>query len=219
VDITCGNVWGKVPCTVEFTRIFCVFEVVNLSRSGLPLISFQLKPGEVVCLRGPSGCGKTQLLRSLIDLDCNQGQVRLQGEDRARIPPTQWRKRVALLPAESRWWSATVAEHFPSEPIDSLAELGFDAGTAGWLVDRLSSGEKQRLALLRLLANRPEVLLLDEPTANLDADNISRVESLVRHYLDDAEACCLWVSHDRSQCDRIATRILDMDSNGLQVSE
>ncbi len=196
-----------------------MFEVVNLSRSGLPLISLQLKPGELVCLRGPSGCGKTQLLRSLVDLDCNQGRVRLQGEDRERIPPTQWRKRVAFLPAESRWWSATVAEHFPSEQIDSLEELGFDAETAGWLVDRLSSGEKQRLALLRLLANRPEVLLLDEPTANLDVDNISRVENLVRKYLHETRATCLWVSHDRAQCDRIATHTLNMNSRGLQVSE
>lgn len=195
-----------------------MFEVDNLSRSGLPLVSLHLKPGELVCLRGPSGCGKTQLLRSLVDLDCNQGQVRLQGEAREHITPTLWRKRVALLPAESRWWSTTVAEHFPAGHIESLAELGFAADTAGWQVDRLSSGEKQRLALLRVLANRPDVLLLDEPTANLDAENISRVEGLVRQYLDDTQASCIWVSHDRFQCDRIAARTLEMDSTGLRVS-
>lgn len=195
-----------------------MFEVDNLSRNGLPLVSLRLEPGELVCLRGPSGCGKTQLLRSLVDLDCNQGQVRLQGEARENIPPTQWRKRVALLPAESRWWSATVAEHFPAGGIESLAELGFDADTAGWQVDRLSSGEKQRLALLRVLANHPDVLLLDEPTANLDAENIAHVEDLVRRYLDDTQASCLWVSHDRSQCDRIAARTLEMNDAGLQVS-
>ena len=196
-----------------------MFEVVNLSRNGLPLISLRLKPGELVCLRGPSGCGKTQLLRALVDLDYNRGLVRLRGEDREHTPPTRWRKRVGFLPAESRWWSATVADHFPSKRIDLLAELGFDAATAEWQVDRLSSGEKQRLALLRLLANRPEVLLLDEPTANLDADNISRVENLVRKYLDETQASCLWVSHDRSQCDRIATHTLNMSGSGLRVSE
>jgi ABC-type iron transport system FetAB ATPase subunit len=196
-----------------------VFEVSDLSRSGLPLISLRLKPGELVCLRGPSGCGKTQLLRSLVDLDCNQGSVSLLGESRTHIPPTQWRKRVAFLPAESRWWSATVAEHFPPGSIESLPELGFDAETAGWAVDRLSSGEKQRLALLRVLANHPEVLLLDEPTANLDADNIARVEKKVRQYLDDTRASCLWVSHDRLQCERIATRTLEMSSAGLRVAE
>ncbi len=195
-----------------------MFEVNDLSRSGLPLISLRLMPAELVCLRGPSGCGKTQLLRSLVDLDCNQGQVRLKGEARERIAPTLWRKRVAFLPAESRWWSATVAEHFPAGSLASLSELGFDAETAGWTVDRLSSGEKQRLALLRLLANRPDVLLLDEPTANLDADNIALVESLVRQYLDDTQASCLWVSHDRSQCDRIAARTLEMNGSGLRVS-
>ncbi len=194
-----------------------MFEVTELSRSGLPLISLRLKPGELVCLKGPSGCGKTQLLRSLVDLDCNQGVVCLRGDTREQIEPSKWRQRVGLLPAESRWWAATVAEHFPAGGVRSLEKLGLSADAGSWHIERLSTGEKQRLAILRLLANQPEVLLLDEPTANLDADNILRVESLVQHYLEETQACCLWVSHDKKQCQRIASRELEMDSAGLRA--
>jgi ATPase subunit of ABC transporter with duplicated ATPase domains len=126
---------------------------------------------------------------------------------------------VALLPAESQWWAATVAEHFATFDEQNLGRLGFEAGTGQWRIERLSSGEKQRLALLRLLANRPEVLLLDEPTANLDADNRQRVEILVREYLKDTGASCLWVSHDPAQLERLCDRRMTMNGDGrLEMS-
>ena len=83
-------------------------------------------------------------------------------------------------------------------------------------MERLSSGERQRLALARLLANRPRVLLLDEPTANLDPVNIHRVEQLVKDYLAEQQAACLWVTHTREQIARIADRELDLDVTGLR---
>jgi len=81
-------------------------------------------------------------------------------------------------------------------------------------VTHLSSGERQRLALLRVLANRPRVLLLDEPTANLDADNTRRVEQLITDYLNEQQAAALWISHDGAQCDRIASRTLQFSAGG-----
>ena len=193
-----------------------MFDVNNLTRPGLPPVSFRLGAGELVCLCGPSGSGKTQLLRALVDLDVNEGSVTLHGVLRESLPPPQWRRKVALLPAESRWWEATVAEHFTLLDDQSLQQLGFDQDVADWRVERLSSGEKQRLALLRVLANRPEVLLLDEPTANLDAVNTQRVEKLVRDYLRANRASCLWVSHDREQIERLSQRRLEMGPTGLR---
>ena len=81
---------------------------------------------------------------------------------------------------------------------------------------RLPADPEAWLALLRLLANRPRVLLLDEPTANLDPDNIRRVEQLVKEYLAEQQAACLWVTHTRDQIARIADRELDLDASGLQ---
>ncbi len=190
--------------------------VSELTRPGLCPVSFSLKAGELVCLSGPSGSGKTLLLRALVDLDVNEGNVSLHGVLRESLPPQQWRRRVALLPAESRWWEATVEEHFTVLDSQQLRQLGFDQDVADWRVERLSSGEKQRLALLRLLANRPEVLLLDEPTANLDATSTQRVERLVKDYLHATGASCLWVSHDRQQIDRLCDRCFEMAATGLR---
>jgi ABC-type multidrug transport system ATPase subunit len=193
-----------------------MFNVSELTRPGLRPVSFRLNAGELVCLSGPSGAGKTLLLRALADLDVNQGSVSLHGVLRESLPPQQWRRRVALLPAESRWWEATVAEHFTVLDSQQLRQLGFDQDVADWRVERLSTGEKQRLALLRLLANRPEVLLLDEPTANLDATGTLRVEQLVKDYLQATRASCLWVSHDRQQIERLCDRCFEMATTGLR---
>jgi ABC-type iron transport system FetAB ATPase subunit len=193
-----------------------MFNVSGLTHPGLPPVSFSLGAGELVCLSGPSGSGKTQLLRALVDLDINAGAVSLLGVSRESLPPQQWRRRVALLPAESRWWEATVAEHFTVLDRPQLQQLGFDEDISDWRVERLSSGEKQRLALLRLLANQPEVLLLDEPTANLDAVNAQRVEQLVKNYLRAKRASCLWISHDREQIERLCVRHFEMAESGLR---
>ncbi|HHH44747.1 MAG TPA: ATP-binding cassette domain-containing protein [Gammaproteobacteria bacterium] len=192
-----------------------LFEVSHLSRSGLSDISFSLDPGELVCLSGPSGSGKTLLLRALADLDVSAGRVCLGAVSREQVPPAEWRRRVAYLPAESRWWAPLVGDHFPDAQPAMFSQLGFGEEVAGWRVERLSSGERQRLALARLLANEPEVLLLDEPTANLDPVNTGKVESIVRAWLQAHRAACLWVTHDQAQTARIADRVLVLDSHGL----
>ncbi len=191
-----------------------MFQVDSLCCVGRPPVSFSLQAGELVCLSGPSGCGKTRLLRALIDLDPCEGTVTLNGARRESLPAALWRRRVALLPAESRWWAATVGEHFADPGAAPFDRLGLDPQAAGLAVERLSSGERQRLALLRVLAGRPEVLLLDEPTANLDAASIERVESLISQYLADSGAACLWVSHDREQRRRLCARSLAMTAEG-----
>ncbi len=192
-----------------------LFEVRHLSRSGLSDLSFSLAPGELVCLSGPSGSGKTLLLRALADLDVSSGQVSLGALGREQIEPQAWRRRVGYLPAESRWWAPLVGDHFPASQQAMFSQLGFGEEVAGWHVERLSSGERQRLALARLLANEPEVLLLDEPTANLDPVNTIKVEGIVRAWLQAHRAACLWVTHDQAQTARIADRVLVLDSTGL----
>ena len=86
-----------------------------------------------------------------------------------------------------------------------------------WSVARLSSGERQRLALLRVLANRPPVLLLDEPTANLDEATTARVEALLKDYRTLHGAGVLWVSHDPQQLRRVADRHLRIADGRLQI--
>ena len=86
-------------------------------------------------------------------------------------------------------------------------------------VMQLSSGERQRLALLRLLSNRPRVLLLDEPTANLDPENTRRIEALVTEYRREHDAAVIWVSHDTEQVKRVANRHFQLVDGEMQERE
>ncbi|MCS3763089.1 ABC-type iron transport system FetAB ATPase subunit [Bradyrhizobium centrosematis] len=75
-------------------------------------VSFDLQDGECVALQGPSGVGKTLLLRSIADLDPNEGAVKLDGTPREAVFAPAWRKQVTYLAAEPGWWSDIVQEHF-----------------------------------------------------------------------------------------------------------
>ena len=104
----------------------------------------------------------------------------------------------------------------PSTITDWLGHLGFAPDVLGWSVTRLSTGERQRLALVRLLAQTPEALLLDEATANLDPSNGARVESVVETYRATQGAAVLWVSHDPEQRRRIGGRSLVIRNERLE---
>ena len=190
--------------------------IAGLRSDGLGPIDLELDAGECVCLSGPSGAGKTRLLRALADLDPHDGTVELDGEAAERIHPAAWRRQVGLLPADCRWWAETVGEHFAGDARQLLPKVGLSEASLDWNIERLSSGERQRLGLLRLLANTPKVLLLDEPTANLDARNAERIEALIAEYRREHAAAVIWVSHDPEQVARVADRQLRIEDGRLR---
>ncbi|WP_295579650.1 ATP-binding cassette domain-containing protein [uncultured Lamprocystis sp.] len=186
----------------------------------LAQVSLCVDSGELVFVSGPSGSGKSLLLRAVADLDPHTGEVWLGAEARSAMLPARWRRRVGLLPAEAFWWTDTVGDHFPQAAAGAgasgtpppsglpalLSALGFEPDVLDWSVGRLSTGERQRLALARLLAQNPEALLLDEATANLDPSNRERVEQLIGGYRASRAAAVLWVSHDPEQRARLGGR-------------
>ncbi len=178
-------------------------------------VDLVLPPGRCVGLTGPSGAGKTLLLRALADLDPHEGQMFLDGVAAEEVEVNLWRRQVGLLPAESAWWHDVVGDHFSNIDEPSLAALGFTPEVLDWQIAKLSSGERQRLALLRLLVQRPKVLLLDEPTANLDAENTRRTEALLMDYARDHQAAILWVSHDLAQLRRNCNTIYTINGGRL----
>jgi len=190
----------------------------NIQATGLGPVSLEIETGSCVGLSGPSGGGKTRLMRCLADLDPHQGTVLFNGTSRESFNPSQWRSKVGLLLAESFWWSEKVLDHFANRHAPALESLNLSPVVLEQPVRQLSSGQRQRLALLRLLANHPEVLLLDEPTANLDHDNIERVETLIANYRAQHSCCVLWVSHDGKQLDRVSESQLIMTNGRLQGS-
>jgi ABC-type iron transport system FetAB ATPase subunit len=188
-----------------------MLRIESLRRDRFGPFDLALAPGEACAVTGPSGAGKSVFLRMVADLDPSEGRVSLDGVDRAAVPAPLWRRRVTYLAAEAGWWAETVAEHFPTGAPDRLARereaLHLPAEVFGWPVARLSTGERQRLALLRALAVNPRVLLLDEPTASLDPDSVRGAEAVIAGRRA-AGLIVLLVSHDPAQVARLATRRL-----------
>lgn len=190
--------------------------IVNLGIHTLANVCLEVNAGQCAGLTGPSGSGKTLLLRAVADMDPHEGQVHLNGLAADQTSPEIWRRQVGLLPAESAWWHDTVGPHFETNSQQWLDLLGFDRSVLSWDIRRLSSGERQRLALVRLLEHMPRVLLLDEPTANLDARNIERVEAVISEYRKRHQPSVLWVSHDQGQLRRNCDRLFIIEGSQLQ---
>ncbi|MCB1965116.1 ATP-binding cassette domain-containing protein [Accumulibacter sp.] len=170
-------------------------------------IELRVGAGECVCVQGASGSGKTLLLRAIADLDPHRGESYLDAQPCSSLPAPDWRRSVALVVAESQWWSERVGDHFDHDPDAAwMEQLGLPDEAVDWRVSRCSTGERQRLALLRTLMQSPGALLLDEPTGNLDQDSTRRVEALLADYRQQRGAALLWVSHDPGQIDRVAQR-------------
>jgi ABC-type iron transport system FetAB ATPase subunit len=156
----------------------------------------------------------------IADLDPNQGEVWLNGTERNSISAPEWRRKATYVSAESGWWADTVIEHFArskrSEVAGLAARLGLHADLLDASIARLSTGEKQRLALVRALLQYPPVLLLDEPTGPLDEESVTRVEALLRERMATGVSILL-VTHDANQAERMADQRYRMAAGRLEA--
>lgn len=179
-----------------------------LAALGGPPASFTLAAGECLPLLGPSGSGKSRLLRAIADLDPHQGSCVLDEQTQDALDGPAWRALVGYVPADSGWWADTVAEHFLSAPwlTGQAPRLALAPACAGWDVARLSTGERQRLALLRAIERGPRVLLLDEPTSGLDHTTQLKVEAVLHDWLAPGGRAALVVTHSEDQAARLNPR-------------
>jgi ABC-type iron transport system FetAB ATPase subunit len=178
-----------------------------------------LAPGGCAAIGGASGSGKSLFLRMLADLDPNTGEVSVDGVARVAIEPTAWRRTVPYVAAESGWWRDRVADHFAPDqqaPAKALAErLGLAAELFDGPVQRLSTGERQRLAIIRALVLDSPVLLLDEPTGPLDPDSTAKMEMILKERLQGGTTILL-VTHDQAQGERLGARRFVMRERRLE---
>jgi putative ABC transport system ATP-binding protein len=167
--------------------------VLREGRRILDGASILVRPGEAVAIQGPSGSGKSTLARTLATLvEADAGTILLDGQDAHEIAPTQFRTRVAFLAQQPAMFAGTVRDNLGAGPAlhgkslgaaqarELILAVGLDESILPREARTLSGGEKQRVALGRALANAPDVLLLDEPTAALDPEAGERIVALLR---------------------------------------
>jgi ABC-type iron transport system FetAB ATPase subunit len=183
-------------------------------------LSFAVASGEALFVRGPSGAGKSLLLRALAGLDApDAGRVVLDGATLEDLGAPAWRARVCYVPQSRVPHEGTPARLYvaaqkfaaqrgrPRGDLPALVHaLGLEQAALHRSWASLSGGEAARAALAVAVALRPDVLLLDEPTAALDAASARRVERALKA----SGAALVWVSHDPAQPGRVGGRVLDL---------
>ncbi|MET0222986.1 MAG: ABC transporter ATP-binding protein [Terrimicrobiaceae bacterium] len=197
-----------------------VYEARGLTKSfdggsvaALRGVDFHVREGEFVAVVGPSGCGKTTLLQLLGSLDRpSSGTLTYRGKSIANLPdPSEYRAREIgfIFQAFHLLPTFTVVENVQipmfegglsrSERAGRALELLNDVGLEHRLKhfpSELSGGERQRVAIARSLANRPSVLLADEPTGNLDSENAAHVVELLLRLHKELGTTLILVTHD-----------------------
>jgi len=188
-------------------------------------VSFEVRPGEAVALWGANGAGKTTLLKAMIGLIEFQGEIHIDGHD-VRRAGKRARRSIGYVPQETVFydWSVQATMEFYAR----LKKV--DAGRIAPLLDRLglvehaakqvsalSGGLKQRLALAIALLADPPVLLLDEPTANLDAQARGDYLRLLSTLRQEGRTV-IFASHRLEEIDALADRVLVMEAGLIAES-
>ena len=198
-------------------------EALCLSRSDgkrppfrLQNLRLRLWPGELTVLQGASGGGKSILLMALARLiPLESGSLSLDGEPATSCPPHEWRARVSMAQAEPVLVEGTITENLllpwsfrvnraaapPDDGVigEGMARLGLGDISTDTDVQGLSTGQVARVALLRHLLLRPEILLLDEPTANLDPEAARLVWRALEELCRETGCGVLAASHNKGR--------------------
>lgn len=162
------------------------------------------------CITGPSGCGKSTLLSLLGTIDkCESGLILLDGNDIFEDESTYRKKKVGfvfqdynLINYLNGFENVALAMEIAANKKDenriygALSVVGIDKETAKRKANRLSGGEKQRIAIARALINNPEIILADEPTGNLDVDNSNMIVDIFLKLAHEYDKCVIMVTHN-----------------------
>lgn len=195
-----------------------MLSIRNLRAHLVQVDDLDLDAGDCIAVMGPSGSGKSLMLRALADLDPAAGEITLDGHERMSMTGPDWRRKVMYVGPESGWWEDRVGDHFedPEAVTGVLQRLGFKADALTWPVSRLSTGERQRLAIARAFDRGPRVLLLDEPTGALDQAATALVEGVIHDFLMDGGIVIL-ATHAKDQAARLGKRLLTMKEGRLSA--
>jgi ABC-2 type transport system ATP-binding protein len=212
------------PSAVRVDRLTKIYKGVR----AVDGISFSLAAGSITALLGGNGAGKTTTIAMIMGLVTpTSGTVRVLGAEMPRERyevlgrmnfespyvdlPTRLTVRQNLSVFAQLYGVADVAGR--------VGELAADLDLTGFLdrwTGRLSSGQKTRVSLAKALLNRPEVLLLDEPTASLDPDTADWVRGHLEHYRDRYRATILLASHNMNEVERLCERVIILKKGRIE---
>ena len=213
------------PVTMEVKGLNKQFGEVTALKD----INLKIHKREFVCVIGPSGCGKSTLIRILAGLEqASSGQVLLNGEAVTEPGP----ERGMVFQGYTLFPWLTVKKNI----MFGLIESGYDKGTAEseareWInligltkfensyPHQLSGGMKQRVAIARALANRPKVLLMDEPFGALDAQTRAKMQAYLLEIWKNIDITVFFITHDLDEAVYLADRILVLKANPGEVQE
>jgi len=195
-------------------------------------VSMTIREGGFLALLGPSGCGKTTVLRMIAGFEQPSDGAILLGErvlaDAGSMVPPERRNMAMVFQSYALWPHMTVAENtgyplkvrgitgerYRRKVMDALATVRLDA-YAERRPSELSGGQRQRVALARCLVTEPDVVLLDEPLANLDRHLRQEMEETFREFHATSGATMVYVTHDQAEAMALATDVAVMSEGRL----
>jgi ATP-binding cassette subfamily C protein CydD len=197
--------------------------------SGVNLV---IRPGDQITLTGPSGAGKSSLLALLLRfVPPTGGRIEVGGVDLASIPVGEWRRQISWVPQQPYLFTASVADNIalgdPTASREAIARAARAAGAAEFIETlprgyatavgerglRLSSGQRQQIALARAFLRDAPLLLLDEPTAHLDAVSARRLDTVITELM--ADRTVIQVTHGQTQA-RVTGRVFALEAGRLR---
>lgn len=211
-----------------------VFRIENLTKvygekKVLDVPELNLEEGSITGIIGPSGAGKSTLLYILNGLEkATSGKIVFDGKELKGDPDIETRRQMSMVFQKPTVFSTTVYENVAyslklrgvnkGETADKVLELAKLIGLEDKLKQKavtLSGGEAQRLSLARAIIHRPKVLLLDEPTANLDPANVAMIEKLILHAKTEYKTSVVVITHNMFQARRLSEKLVFLLSGSI----
>lgn len=210
---------------------FCNVSYKNDDQVIINDLTVSIKSGDFISVVGPSGSGKSTFLKLCSHLySPYKGKILFRGQDIMKYNPTDLRKTICYCFQTPYLFGRTVMDNisFPFKIRNTPADIdkidhffhlfNMNKTFLHKEISNLSGGEKQRIALIRSLIFKPEILLLDEVTSALDVDNTKIVENVINK-LNNEGITILWITHNPIQSRKYANRIITMENGSLKSLE
>jgi ABC-type multidrug transport system ATPase subunit len=201
-----------------------MLRVKSLTLPNQKTVDFELPSGEALIIRGRNGSGKSLLLKSLAQLcEAPWKEFQFEGQDVSLLNPEEYRSLVLYVSTTPLLMKDETVEEFFTSVLklhvykNHSSDFNYQSYLRHWGIENtrvamLSSGQKQLISILRALTLKAKVLLLDEPTSNLDHDRTIEVEELLLDWKKRTQGSFLMISHGRDQIQRLNLPCVEFES-------